>query len=62
MGILIGYKGTPEDRRENWQAMLIFKQGAKELLDNPATKEIAIKDKQRFRKFLKNYTKEEKVA
>lgn len=61
MGTLIGYKGTPAERREDWQAMLLFKQGAKELFENPETREIALKDKQRFRKFIKNYIAE-KVA
>ena len=52
---VIGYKGTPHSRLEYWEAMLLYKQGSKELLHNPDTIEIAIADKERYNRILTHY-------
>jgi hypothetical protein len=54
-GIVIGYKGTPQERWENWLMMLCYKQGSIELRNNPDTKSIAIDDEKRYNKELINY-------
>lgn len=66
---VIGYKGTPQERWENWLLMLCYRQGAIELRNNPDTKDIAIADGKRYTRELDNYvspvkqdTVERKVA
>ena len=54
---VIGYNGTPEERLERWEAMLLWKQGARELLKNPDTIDIALADKQRYIRSINGYRK-----
>jgi hypothetical protein len=55
MDNVIGLKGTPQDRADNWVAMLAYRQGWARLKDNPETNSIAISDKKRYKKVLRNY-------
>jgi len=58
MNNVIGYKGTSKDRLENWRAMLLWKKGYKELSKSKDTIDIALEDKNRYNRFIQEYTKE----
>lgn len=54
---VLGYKGTPQERRDTWNAMLLYKKGSIELKEHKDTYDIAVEDSNRYRRVLNSYLK-----
>lgn len=59
---IIGMNIPQQKRPEYWDAMKVFRAGSIELKTNPDTKDIAIKDEERYNRLLNLYVKEPIVA